>query len=79
VSGDAANLWADVTDWCGVGARRLVRAHDGSLGGSIWEFQPGGSQFVYHFHHGVRRSSSSFAASPLSGCTTVNASSARET
>jgi len=22
------------------------------LGGSIWEFQPGGSQFVYHYHHG---------------------------
>jgi len=29
-----------------------VRADGGSLGGSIWEFQPGGSQFVYHFHHG---------------------------
>ena len=29
-----------------------MRADGGSLGGSIWEFQPGGSQFVYHFHHG---------------------------
>ncbi len=28
------------------------RAENGSLGGSLWEFQPGGSQFVYHFHHG---------------------------
>jgi uncharacterized cupin superfamily protein len=42
--------WRDVPDWGGVGAQRLVRA--GSLGGSLWEFQPGGSQFVYHFHHG---------------------------
>jgi len=45
-------VWADVPDWGGVGARRLVRAEGGSLGGSVWEFQPGGSQFVYHFHHG---------------------------
>ena len=53
MSSDAENLWAaDVPDWGGVGARRLVRADGGSLGGSIWEFQPGGSQFVYHFHHG---------------------------
>ena len=49
---DAVNVWADVPDWGGVGARRLVRAENGSLGGSLWEFQPGGSQFVYHFHHG---------------------------
>jgi uncharacterized cupin superfamily protein len=27
-------------------------SEDGLLGGSLWEFQPGGSQFVYHFHHG---------------------------
>jgi uncharacterized cupin superfamily protein len=49
---DAENVWAEVPDWGGVGARRLVRAQGGSLGGSIWELQPGGSQFVYHFHHG---------------------------
>jgi uncharacterized cupin superfamily protein len=49
---DAENVWAEVPDWGGVGARRLVRAEGGSLGGSIWEFQPGGSQFVYHYHHG---------------------------
>jgi hypothetical protein len=48
---DAENVWADVPDWGGVGAQRLVRAEGGSLGGS-WELQPGGSQFVYHFHHG---------------------------
>jgi quercetin dioxygenase-like cupin family protein len=48
----AENMWADVRDWGGVGARRLMRAEGGSLGGSIWELQPGGSQFVYHFHHG---------------------------
>jgi uncharacterized cupin superfamily protein len=52
LSSDAENVWAGVPDWGGVGARRLVRAEDGSLGGSVWEFQPGGSQFVYHFHHG---------------------------
>ena len=52
MSSDAENVWADVPDWGGVGARRLVRAEGGSLGGSVWELQPGGSQFVYHFHHG---------------------------
>ena len=46
---DASNVWDDVPDWGGVGARRLVRA--GGLGGSVWEFQPGQGQFVYHFHH----------------------------
>jgi uncharacterized cupin superfamily protein len=49
---DAENVWAEVPDWGGVGARRLVRPEGGSLGASIWELQPGGSQFVYHFHHG---------------------------
>jgi uncharacterized cupin superfamily protein len=48
---DAENVWAEVPDWGGVGARRLVRPEGGSLGASIWELQPGGSQFVYHFHH----------------------------
>lgn len=52
MSSDADNVWADVPDWGGVGARRLIRAASGSLGSSLWEFQPGGSQFVYHFHHG---------------------------
>jgi uncharacterized cupin superfamily protein len=52
-SSDADNIWDEVPDWGGVGARRLVRAADGSLAGSIWEFQPGASQFVYHFHHGT--------------------------
>jgi uncharacterized cupin superfamily protein len=49
---DATNVWDDVPDWGGIGARRVVRAPSGSLGASIWELQPGGSQFVYHFHHG---------------------------
>jgi uncharacterized cupin superfamily protein len=52
-SGDAANIWDEVPDWGGVGARRLVRPPDGSLAGSVWEFQPGASQSVYHFHHGT--------------------------
>ncbi|MCA1696382.1 MAG: cupin domain-containing protein [Actinobacteria bacterium] len=48
---DAANIWDEVPDWGGAGARRLVRSGSG-LGGSIWEFQPGEPEFVYHFHHG---------------------------
>jgi quercetin dioxygenase-like cupin family protein len=52
--GDATNLWAEVPDWGdGVGARRVVRAAGAVLGGSLWEFQPGASQFVYHFHRGT--------------------------
>ncbi len=50
----AANVWDDVPDWGGgVGARRLVRAAGGKLGASLWELQPGASQFVYHFHRGT--------------------------
>src|SRR3954471_23708708 len=52
MSDDARNVWDEVPDWGGVGARRLVRSDLGSLGASLWEFQPGGSQFVYHFQHG---------------------------
>jgi uncharacterized cupin superfamily protein len=46
---EARNVWDEIPDWGGVGARRLVRA--GALGGSVWEFQPGQRQFVYHSHH----------------------------
>ena len=50
----ATNIWADVPQWGGgVGARQLVRTPSGSLGASLWELQPGASQFVYHFHHGT--------------------------
>ena len=49
--GDATNLWDDVPNWGGSSARRLIRVGRG-LGGSIWEFQPGEPEFVYHFHHG---------------------------
>lgn len=49
---EAANVWDQVPDWGGIGARRLVRPPDGSLGASVWELAPGSSQFVYHFHHG---------------------------
>ena len=52
MSEDATNVWEEIPDRGGVGARRLVRSSEGALGGSLWEFQPGGSQFVYHFHHG---------------------------
>src|SRR5690349_24345699 len=45
------NVWDEVPDWGGVGALRLDRAEAG-LGASVWELQPGASQFVYHFHHG---------------------------
>jgi uncharacterized cupin superfamily protein len=48
---DASNIWDEVPDWGGAGARRLARA-GGGLGGSIWEFQAGQPEYVYHFHHG---------------------------
>ena len=48
---DATNIWDDVPDWGGAGARRLARQGRG-LGGSIWEFQPGQPEYVFHFHHG---------------------------
>lgn len=48
---DATNIWDAVPDWGGAGARRLIRGGRG-LGGSIWEFQPGQPEYVYHFHHG---------------------------
>ena len=50
---DATNVWEDVPDWGGVGARRLVRGAANALGASVWELQPGASQFVYHFHRGT--------------------------
>jgi len=54
VSDEAANIWDDIPEWGqGVGARRVVRAPGGTLGASLWELQPGASQFVYHFHHGT--------------------------
>jgi uncharacterized cupin superfamily protein len=48
----ATNIWDEVPDWGGLGARKLVRSPSNALGASIWEFQPGSTQFVYHFHHG---------------------------
>lgn len=49
---DATNIWAEAPDWGGgVGAVRLVRAPGGSLNAAVWEFKPGASQLVYHFHH----------------------------
>ena len=54
MSDEAANIWDDIPEWGqGVGARRVVRAPGGTLGASLWELQPGASQFVYHFHHGT--------------------------
>ena len=50
---DATNVWDDVPDWGGIGARRLSRSSSNTLGASVWEVQPGASQFVYHFHHGT--------------------------
>lgn len=49
---NATNIWDEVPDWGGVGARPVVRSASNRLGASIWEFQPGSTQFVYHFHHG---------------------------
>ena len=51
---EVTNIWDDVPEWGGgVGARRLARPPAGKLGASLWELQPGSSQFVYHFHHGT--------------------------
>ena len=51
---DAGNVWEEIPAWGGgVGARRVARAPGGTLGASLWEFGPGASQFVYHFHHGT--------------------------
>ena len=49
---DATNVWDDVPDWGGIGALKLVRAPSNALGASVWELQPGATQFVYHFHRG---------------------------
>jgi uncharacterized cupin superfamily protein len=46
-----ANVWDDVPDWGGVGARRLERPESCALGASVWELQPGGENW-YHLHHG---------------------------
>jgi uncharacterized cupin superfamily protein len=50
---DATNVWDEVPDWGGVGARAVVRSAANKLGASVWELQPGSTQFVYHFHHGT--------------------------
>ena len=47
---EATNIWDDVPDWGGVGARRLIRQAGGGLGASIWDIQPGGENWN-HFHH----------------------------
>jgi uncharacterized cupin superfamily protein len=46
-----SNVWDDVPDWGGVGARRLERPEACALGASVWELQPGGENW-YHLHHG---------------------------
>jgi uncharacterized cupin superfamily protein len=46
-----SNVWDDVPDWGGVGARRLDRPDECTLGASVWELQPGGENW-YHLHHG---------------------------
>jgi quercetin dioxygenase-like cupin family protein len=45
------NVWDDVPDWGGVGASRLDRPAECSLGASVWELHPGGENW-YHLHHG---------------------------
>ena len=46
-----SNVWDDIPDWGGVGARRLDRPDECALGASVWELQPGGENWN-HLHHG---------------------------
>jgi uncharacterized cupin superfamily protein len=46
-----SNVWDEVPDWGGVGARRLERPGGCALGASVWELHPGGENW-YHLHHG---------------------------
>ena len=46
-----SNVWDEVPDWGGAGARRLDRPEKCTLGASVWELQPGGENW-YHLHHG---------------------------
>jgi uncharacterized cupin superfamily protein len=46
-----SNVWDEVPDWGGVGARRLDRPEESRLGAAVWELQPGGENW-YHLHHG---------------------------
>jgi uncharacterized cupin superfamily protein len=46
-----ANVWDEVPDWGGVGARRLDRPDECALGASVWELQPRGENWN-HLHHG---------------------------
>jgi uncharacterized cupin superfamily protein len=46
-----SNVWDEVPDWGGVGARRLDRPDECALGASVWELQPGGENWN-HLHHG---------------------------
>ena len=47
---DAVNIWDEVPDWGGIGARRLVRSGAG-LGASIWEIHPGGDYWRHFLHY----------------------------
>jgi uncharacterized cupin superfamily protein len=50
----ATNVWAELDDFGdGVSGKRLDRAAGATLGGAVWETQPGATQQVYHFHHGT--------------------------
>ena len=71
-------MWEEVPDWGGVGARRLVRGREAALGASLWEFQPGGCQFVYHFHHGSEELLVVLRGEPTVACTTGTGNFAKE-
>jgi uncharacterized cupin superfamily protein len=48
----ATNIWDELPQWDGVGARQLERSPQAELGASLFEYQPGTLQVIPHWHYG---------------------------